>query len=82
MSNTHSFKVGDRFEWWAEFSDQIVHTCDYIGNGEFKCLTGSHEGRIIKNISFLPNKKPQDWKYLGNYAKDTNLTTLYDILEG
>lgn len=73
-------KVGDRFEWYMEYSGQDVHECEFLGCGKFKVISGVDCNKIVSGRAYLPDVASRKWKFIGNFSKSSNFNNLYKLL--
>lgn len=81
------WKIGDRFrdtsimklkatEWEITGPENKYHEYPSI------CIKGNNGWRIGEEREWSFHLEEEFWEYIGNFNKDTNFNTLYDILNG
>lgn len=74
MNNTHSFKVGDRYQFYS--ADAIGFIVEYVGpDNKWYIIEGISKGEYGKF-----GCASSDYTYLGNFSKSHNFDNLYNIL--
>lgn len=74
-----NIRIGDRFEYTgaASYVD-IIGVWECLGKKESLFYTAIR--LTDSNVSVWAFASYDHWRYLGNFAKDTNLTNLWSVL--
>lgn len=76
-----TYKAGDRFGLGINGLEfEVLDGMHALGYYYSCCVKGGNNFKIGDKASFNFHAPP--WKYIGNFNKASNLTNLYDILNG